>query len=43
MTEERNAILQSVREGIIAINQEGVLTVVNQEAQRIFLVESGRI
>ena len=36
MTEERNAILQSVREGIIAINQEGILTVVNQEAQRIF-------
>ena len=35
VTEERNAVLQSVREGILVINNDGILTVVNQEAQRI--------
>ncbi len=32
---ERNAILESVREGIIAIDRESRLTVVNSEAKRI--------
>lgn len=32
---ERNAVLESVREGIIAIDSDGRLTVVNNEAKRI--------
>lgn len=35
LLEERTAILQSVREGIIAIDADGRVTVVNQEARRI--------
>ena len=40
LIEERSAILQSVREGILAIDKDGRLTVVNDEARRI-LTKSG--
>ncbi|MDT8900572.1 DcuS/MalK family sensor histidine kinase [Anaeroselena agilis] len=35
LVEERNATLQSVREGIIAVDKEARITVVNDEAKRI--------
>ncbi|WP_054949079.1 PAS domain-containing protein [Numidum massiliense] len=38
MLKERSAILQSVREGLVAINQEGVITVANQAAEHILQV-----
>ncbi|WP_174614481.1 DcuS/MalK family sensor histidine kinase [Virgibacillus ihumii] len=34
--QERNAMLESVREGIVAINQEGYIVIANAEAVRIF-------
>jgi CitB family two-component system sensor histidine kinase MalK len=36
LLQQRNAILQSVREGIIAVNRELVVTLVNEEALRLF-------
>ncbi|MBM7097331.1 two-component system sensor histidine kinase DcuS [Bacillus sp. H-16] len=33
--EERNRMLQSVREGIIAVDQEGVVTLVNESGRRL--------
>ncbi|WP_264740654.1 DcuS/MalK family sensor histidine kinase [Cytobacillus firmus] len=36
LLEERSSMLQSVREGIIAIDQEGKITLVNRAASRIF-------
>jgi CitB family two-component system sensor histidine kinase MalK len=35
MLQERNIVLNSVREGIINVNHEGVITVVNAEAQSL--------
>ena len=35
MLEERNAILRTVREGIIAVNKDGTLVLVNQMAEKI--------
>ncbi|WP_346355846.1 DcuS/MalK family sensor histidine kinase [Azotosporobacter soli] len=35
MLEERNGILQSVREGIIAIGSDGRITLINEEAKRL--------
>ncbi|MGT1696611.1 DcuS/MalK family sensor histidine kinase [Salmonella enterica subsp. enterica serovar Winslow] len=35
LLEERNALLESVREGILAIDQDARLTVINSEAKRI--------
>ncbi|QCC86767.1 two-component system sensor histidine kinase DcuS [Desulfovibrio desulfuricans] len=35
MLEERNAILRTVREGIIAVNKEGTLVLVNEMAEKI--------
>lgn len=35
MFEERNAMLQSVNEGIMAVNQDGIITLLNEEALRI--------
>ena len=37
---ERNAILESIREGVIAINSQGVITMMNQEASAILHLES---
>lgn len=34
--QERNAMLQSVREGIIAVDRRGRITIVNEEAMRLF-------
>lgn len=34
--EERNAMLQSVREGILAVDKESCVTIVNEEAIRLF-------
>ncbi|TDL30831.1 two-component system sensor histidine kinase DcuS [Jeotgalibacillus sp. S-D1] len=34
--EERNRMLQSVREGIIAVDQEGIITLVNDSGRRLF-------
>ncbi|ANN35742.1 two-component system sensor histidine kinase DcuS (plasmid) [Bacillus thuringiensis serovar coreanensis] len=34
--EERNTMLQSVKEGIIAVDKEGRVTLINNEAKRIF-------
>ncbi len=34
--EERNAMLQSVREGILAVDQESRMTIANEEAIRLF-------
>ena len=36
LLEERSAMLQSVREGIIAVDQKGKITLVNRAAQKIF-------
>ncbi|MFC5733944.1 DcuS/MalK family sensor histidine kinase [Cytobacillus gottheilii] len=36
LLEERSSMLQSVREGIIAIDQEGRITLVNRAASRLF-------
>ncbi|OAJ73098.1 two-component system sensor histidine kinase DcuS [Brevibacillus sp. SKDU10] len=33
--EEQNAMLQSVREGVIAVDREGIITLVNSEARRL--------
>lgn len=33
--QERSAMLQSVREGIIAVNRNGILTLMNEEAKRL--------
>lgn len=39
--EEQNAMLQSVREGVIAVDREGLITLVNSEARRLLqLAES---
>ncbi len=35
LVEERNAMLQSVREGVLAVDKDARITVVNDEAQRI--------
>lgn len=35
LLEQRNAMLQSVREGVIAVDKEGVITVANDEARRV--------
>jgi two-component system, CitB family, sensor kinase len=37
---ERNAILESIREGIIAINEKGYITMINKEACRIINIPS---
>ena len=34
--EERNAMLQSVREGILAVDKDSRVTIVNEEAKRLF-------
>ncbi|WP_410014420.1 sensor histidine kinase [Sodalis sp. C49] len=34
--EERNAMLQSVKEGVIAVNADGQITLINDEAKRLF-------
>ncbi len=39
MTQEQKAILNSVREGIVAINSEGKITACNSEAQKILGME----
>ncbi|MEY8742332.1 PAS domain-containing protein [Bacillales bacterium AN1005] len=36
LLEERSSMLQSVREGIIAIDQEGKITLVNKAASKLF-------
>ena len=36
LLEERNSILQSTREGILAIDADGLVTLVNNEAARLF-------
>jgi two-component system, CitB family, sensor histidine kinase MalK len=36
LLEERSAMLQSVREGILAVDKNGKITLVNAEAERIF-------
>ncbi|RXT02294.1 DcuS/MalK family sensor histidine kinase [Ammoniphilus sp. CFH 90114] len=36
LLEERNVMLQSVREGVMAVNTDGVVTLVNEEAIRLF-------
>lgn len=36
LTVERNTIIQSVREGVIVVDNSGKLLIVNEEAQRIF-------
>ncbi|WP_243317418.1 DcuS/MalK family sensor histidine kinase [Geothrix paludis] len=36
MLQQRNAMLHSVREGIIGVNREMVVTIVNEEALRLF-------
>jgi CitB family two-component system sensor histidine kinase MalK len=36
MLQQRNAVLHSVREGIIGVNRELVVTIVNEEALRLF-------
>lgn len=38
LLEERNAILRTVREGIIAINRDGYLTLMNNEARRLLKI-----
>lgn len=35
ITEERNAMVQSVREGVIAVDKTGTITTINSEARRI--------
>lgn len=35
LLEQRSAMLQSVREGVIAVNKDGVITLVNDEALRL--------
>lgn len=37
---EREAILESVKEGILAVDQDGVITVVNNTAQRLIMGDS---
>ncbi|WP_114194706.1 sensor histidine kinase [Edaphovirga cremea] len=34
--EERNAMLQSMKEGVIAVDQQGQITLINDEAERLF-------
>jgi len=42
LLEERSAMLQSTREGIIAVDERGCITLINQEAERLIrLGESG--
>ncbi len=36
MFEERSAMLQTVREGILAVDKESYITIVNEEAMRLF-------
>jgi CitB family two-component system sensor histidine kinase MalK len=36
LLEERNSILQSTREGILAVDSDGIITVINSEAARLF-------
>ena len=36
LLEERNAMLQSVREGVLAVDRQGRITLVNDEAGRLF-------
>ena len=36
LLEERNSILQSTREGILAIDSDGMITLINNEASRLF-------
>ena len=38
LLEERNAILRTVREGIITINKDGYVTLINKEARRILKI-----
>ncbi|MGL4668004.1 MAG: ATP-binding protein, partial [Saezia sp.] len=38
LLEERNAILRTVREGIIAINKDGDVTLINKEARRLLKI-----
>lgn len=42
LLEERNAMLQSVREGIVAIDNNGLITLVNEEALRLLDMEGER-
>lgn len=42
LLEERDAMLQSVREGIVAIDSAGTITLVNEEALRILDMEERR-
>lgn len=42
LLEERNAMLQSVREGIVAIDNAGRITLVNEEALRLLDMEGQR-
>lgn len=41
LLEERNAILRTVREGIIAINRDGYVTLINNEARRLLKIPEG--
>lgn len=42
MLQQRNAMLHSVREGIIGVNRELVVTIVNEEALRLFALAGSR-
>lgn len=42
LLQERDAMLQSVREGIVAIDSDGRITVINEEAVRLLSLESAR-
>lgn len=41
--EERSAVIQSVREGIMVIDKEGCISLVNQAAYEILSLEKNKI
>ncbi|WCK54078.1 sensor histidine kinase [Aneurinibacillus sp. Ricciae_BoGa-3] len=43
LSQEQASILESIREGIIAVDREGMITTCNQEAKRLLGVESSDI
>ena len=43
ISQEQAAILDSIREGIIAINSDGQITTFNQEAKKIVGIESSEV
>ncbi len=43
LLEERSAILRSIREGLVAVNQHAEITLINDEAKRLLRIDASQI